>query len=263
MFSYTFASYQTMKKYFLFWVGGLSLLLGHAARSQAPATDSSQLAVAAAGLAQHYAAGRGNESRLYNGVEYLHYAKRYLQGHPFFDSAEAQPATVHYDGATYRDVLLRYDLVRDQLVIKAPLGALLLRLVNEKVTYFTLAGHSFVHLRVDSAGRADDLPVRTGFYDLLVDGRTQLLASRRKEIQERSTLDGMEGEINEKNDYFLAQGGRYYQVGNVNSVLALFPERKAALRKYSRAQKLRFRGKRREASLIALVRFAAAAPAAP
>jgi len=230
-------------------------LLGTPALGQAVVSPDSSARLAAAGsLRQHYAQTLRYESRLYDGPEYVSTVRHYVVGHPFFGSAEPQPATIEYGGATYPGVSLRYDLLHDQLVLPAPQGGLHLRLVNENVTRFQVGGHTFIRLAgTDSAG----VLARPGFYDLLVDGPVQLLALRRKDLQERSTAGGMEGEITQKDEFFIYRGRRYYPAAKAGAVLALFPENKAALRKYIRAQKLKFSPARREEALVALIRYQA------
>jgi len=208
---------------------------------------------AVASLRQHQQRALGYESGLYNGPEYVNYVKRYVKGHQFFESAEARLAQVDYSGASYTAVLLRYDLVRDQLVIKAPLGALDMHLVSEQVAGFTLDGHRFIRL---AASDNDGLPLRAGFYDLLLDGPMPVLAARRKTLLEESTPRGQEGEITQENELFVYKNQHYYPVSSAGSVLRLFPGHRAALRHYLRAQGLRFRKKSREAAVVALVRQA-------
>lgn len=231
------------------------------ARAQAASpADSGALATAAGQLAQRYAAGRGYEARLYDGPEYVAYVKSYVEGHPFFESAATQPATIIYDGAAYPGVPLRYDLVRGQLVLPHPPSGLQLRLVNERVARFSVGGHTFVRLVADSTAGAES-PIRTGFYDLLVEGPgVRLLAARRKNVQERTTAEGKVGEVSQKNDYFLEKDARYYPVASAKEVTRLLPESRAALRQYARTQKLRFRGASREPALMALLRYYATLP---
>lgn len=246
-----------MKRILVGNVWALSLLWSSHSQAQTATADSSSLATTVSRLNQRYATTVGYESGLFNGPEYISYVKAYVQGHPFFEAATNQEGTVEYGGATYRGVKMRYDLIRGQVVLPAPLGALSMRLVNERVKRFTLAGHTFIRIVTDSTTKSE---VSTGFYDLLVDGPAQLLASRRKGLQERSTTDGMVGEIRQRNEYFVRKGGRYYQVSSANSVLKLFPEQKAALRKYSRTQKLNFGAAGRENALADLVRYQGTLP---
>lgn len=230
--------------------------LARPAQAQRAATDSSLVASAVQVLTARYTRALGINPRLYNGPEYVSYVRRDTQGYRFFGPDSVQAATVGYAGYTYAGVPLRYDLVRQQLVLDSPVGALQMRLLNEQVAFFTLGGHRFIRL-VEADSSAG---VSTGYYDLLVDGPVQLLAARRKSLQERSTPTGILSEISASESYYVHQGRRYYPVGTASSVLRLFPAQKAALRQFSKANKLKFGQKTRESALVALLRYQATLP---
>ncbi|GAB3231374.1 hypothetical protein GCM10027346_17800 [Hymenobacter seoulensis] len=221
--------------------------------AQTARPDSSLQTDAGNSLRQHYTQGLGYESGLYTGPEYVNYVKRYIVGHPFLGAGTPQEGTLDYAGFTYLGLPLRYDLVLDQVVLKSPSGGLDMSLVNEKVSRFTIGPHTFIRLAfTDSATAAG---MRTGFYELLADGPVRLLALRRKEIQERAATDGMEGHIDQKNKFFINTRGQYYEVSKAKTVVTLFPEKKADLRKYIRSQHLTFSKATREKSLVTLARY--------
>jgi hypothetical protein len=234
-------------------LAGLNLLCQHAA-GQASRPDSSLVAAAIYRLGQRYTTAIGSESRLYNGPEYVDYVLPGTQGHRFFGTAEARPASISYAGHTYTGVPLRYDLVRGQLVVLAPGSGLALQLLNERVAGFSLDGHSFIRLVTDSSGNS---PVRTGFYDLLVDGPVQLLASHHKTLERRAGERSVESEITARDTYFLHKDQHYYPLAKATELFRLFPKDKAALRQFSKDNKLSFRAEAREQSLSALVRYQA------
>lgn len=232
----------------------LALGLAQPALAQHAPADGSLTTQASHALRQRYTRALGTETRLYNGPEYVRYVRRDTNGHRFFGADSVRPATVVYEGRTYPEVPLRYDLVRGQLVLQAPGGAFDMRLLNEQVARFTLDGHTFVRLLADSSRSS---PVSTGFYDLLVDGPVQLLAARQKDLQERTTYAGITSDITASEKYFVCKNRRYYPVSKAATLLRLFPENKAALRQCSKAHKLRFGPETREQSLGALVRYQA------
>lgn len=226
------------------------LLWARVACAQQPAADTSQTVLAS--LQQRYTATQGYNLRLYNGPEYVNYVRRYVKGHQFFGTNELRLATIDYDGATYPDIPLRYDLVRGQVILKAPLGALELHLVNEHLTRFTLAGHTFVRLLPTTD---NGLPATTRFYDLLLDGPTPVLVARSKKVLESMTPDGAAGEVVEQNEVLVGKAGHYYPVSKASAVLRLFPENRAALRKYIKDKSLKFNAQFRENSIVELVRY--------
>ena len=233
---------------------GLIWLTGQRALAQSARADSSLVAAASRALTQRYTTTLGEAARLYNGPEYVSYVRRDTRGHRFFGPDAPQPATITYAGRTYAGVPLRYDLVRRQLVLRAPGGGLEMSLINEQVTRFEVGGHTFVHLQADSARQ---LPAGPGFYDLLVDGPVRLLGVHRKTLQKRSTGTENISEITARDEYFVERARRYYPVGKLGAVLHLFPENKAALRRFSKEHHLKFNAEGQEQALVALLRYQA------
>jgi hypothetical protein len=219
--------------------------------------DSSLVAAAARSLGQRYVAGVGYESGLYNGPLYTEYVPSGTQGHRFFGPAAPQLASLTYAGRAYEGVPLRYDLIRNQLVLTAPVGNQEMTLVPELVSGFVLDGHVFTHVSVDSSAGS---PVRAGYYEVLVAGTVRLLAAHRKTLQKRSSAGRVESEITASDAYFVEKNRQYYPVEKAGALLALFPEHKAALRQYSRTNHLSFRPEARAEALAALVRYEATLP---
>lgn len=216
--------------------------------------DSSLVATAARSLGQQYATGLGYEAGIYNGPLYTDYVRAGTEGHRFFGSAAPQAASLTYAGQAYASVPLRYDLIRDQLVLTAPTGNQEMTLVNELVSGFVLDEHAFTRLTVDSSTSS---PVRTGFYEVLVAGPVRLLAAHHKSLQKRSSGGRVESEITASDAYFLEKNRQYYAVEKAGAVWQLFPEHKAALRQYTRTNHLSFRPEARAQALAALVRYEA------
>ena len=198
-----------------------------------------------------------SESHLYHGLEYVDYDKPYLEGHQFYRTNTEAEATVVYDGAQYTQVPLLYDLVLDQVIIEHPESAYRMSLISEKVKSFSYLKHTFIRLEQDTLS---DSPIRAGFYDLLVAGNASVLARRTKNIQERASQGGMEGEFHDKISYFIQKDNRYYSVSGKKSLLNLFPDQKKDLQKYVSSNKLNFR-KNREAALVQLMQHYNTLPA--
>jgi hypothetical protein len=228
---------------------GLTVLPAPAARSQALQTDS-VLAQARLSATAVYLEAVGLESQIYNGTEYINYDMPHITGHQFFLTNKEMPAEIRYAGAGYSQVPLLYDLHRDQLVLTHPTSALKLKLINDKVTSFTLGGHAFIRLHKDSLAAG---PGKTGFYQVLVNGKVQALAKRYKDLQEAATREGMTGEFRDINRYFLLQDHTLIPVKSKGDVYKALPERRKELQQYARDQKLKF-GRNREADLVAIIR---------
>ncbi|MDO7850793.1 hypothetical protein [Hymenobacter convexus] len=238
-------------------VAGLALLciplFGHLAAGQAAAPDAA-LAAAVATAAQQYTAGLPLPSQLYNGPEYIDYAKPYKQvmGHQFFEEPTRQPGAVFYNGHYFNNLLLAYDVVHDQVVLSPPRSPLSLRLINDNVRSFSLNQHRFVRLVADSANRR---VIDTGFYEVLLDAPVQVLARRSKRMQEHVGQQIVSVEFVPQDELFLKKAGTYYPVSRKSAALRVFADRGKEVQEYAKAQKLSFKKAKFEASLVQLAGY--------
>ncbi|PSR56126.1 hypothetical protein AHMF7605_22775 [Adhaeribacter arboris] len=230
----------------------LGVIISSQAFSQVATNDSAYLATRINNLISQYDQAIGDQKILFNGKEYLTYDKYYLKGHQFFRSGEEQEGDVYYDGYLFTNVPLLYDVLLDQIVISEPNGSLLFKLENKKVNYFKVHDHTFIRLAADTLSES---PVKTGFYDLLVDGKTKLLAKRVKRVYEDATIRGMEGEFITEDRFFIRKNDQYYPVSKKKAVLKILTDNKKELQKYSRNQHLKFKKETREYALVKLIQY--------
>ncbi len=217
--------------------------------SQSVPTDSALVQQSVQQVYARYRTAMHLHSHLYNGSEYVDY-DHYIDGHQYFQSDEWEEGTIHYDGTLYPRVPLLYDVRYDQVITENLAGPLRIRLVAEKVQYFTLLGHTFVRIVADSTTQGG---VRTGFYDRLYDGRVQVLAKRIKLVHEQISSGQVDRDFYERNRYFVRKDGQFYPVKGKGSVLAVFDDRKKELQKFLREQKIRYK-RNPESTMVLLAR---------
>lgn len=227
-------------------------VINNYAVGQTNRSDSTFLLSATNKFSQQYITSVDNDGHIYNGKEYVNYDKYYMKGHQFFKFDEEEESDVFYEGYLFTKVPLLYDAVLDQIIISEPNGSLQFKLENQKVGYFRVHEHLFIHLNTDSVASSS---MRPGFYDLLVNGKTQVLARRTKRMFEDATPRGMEGEFIIDDKFFVRRDNEYYPVSNKRTILKVFNDTKKELQKYSRSQHLNFKKENRESSLIKLVQY--------
>jgi hypothetical protein len=234
-----------MPKFLLVFLGFFLAALGRPACGQ-PAPTEAPLAM--------YAAAFSSSPRLYNGPEYLDYTALYRTrtGHQFFLAPEMQPGSVYYNGQYFKDLHLAYDVVRDQLVLPQPTSPLTLRLIDERVRYFFIAGHRFVRLVADSAAGG---AIRTGYYEVLGDSSVQVVAKRTKYLQERIAQGATDAIFLPRDKFFLRKAGVYYPVAGKGAVLRVLADHSQELQQFTKEHDLRFGQAELEASLVQLARY--------
>lgn len=185
------------------------------------------------------------QAGLYNGSEYIVYTSLLKDGHPYLDTAKLTTGNVFYDGMPYREVLMLYDIVKDELIVQHFNKVFYIQLVQSKVDEFDILGRKFLHLGKDSTQKAN---VKNGFYELLYNGNIKLYARRIKTIQEYIPDMQVERRVFSNNRYFIFKDGAYHEVFNQSSVLKVLADKKNMLRQALRKQRIRFR-KQREAAM--------------
>ena len=189
-------------------------------------------------------------ARLLRGTEYLDYTPSNTIGNQFYLTNASQLGSVYFDGRYFTKVPLLYDLKLDQLILTDTVRNVKLRLVNEGVKFFILDGRRFVRVQSDSAATAP-----TGFYQLLLNGRTQLLARRSKKVAEEIVQQHLSFIYKETSRLFINNKGKLAEVGKLNDLLALLTDHKPELQKFARSNKLKFSTTERELSTIQLVEY--------
>ncbi|GAB3861034.1 hypothetical protein GCM10028822_39890 [Hymenobacter terrigena] len=209
------------------------------------------VANAVAAAKQQYNASFGHHPQLYNGPEYVDYARRYNEriGHQFFLSPDKQPGSVYYNDHYFSNLQLAYDVVLDQVVLQQPTNPLTLRLANEQVRYFIINDHRFVRLVADSSAGGT---IATGYYEMLVDGEVQVLARRAKRLREQLNQRLINAEFVDADRFFLRKGGTYYAVTGKSGVVRLLADHGKEVQQFIRERDLSF-GKEQLGSSLAQV----------
>lgn len=241
------------RKYFLSVVI-CCCLLSLKPMAQLSPNDSAVRAAAITNTIEQYHQFIKTGAPLYNGPQYVDYVLNIQAGHPFFLTTNYDDkGSVLYDGIFYKDVPLKHELVKGEVIIKDPNNSLGLILFNEKVSYFTIFGHTFLRLVRDSSNRS---VISTGFYDLLYNGQgIQLLEKQTKEINESiSSYEGLRRFIVDGQSFYIRKSNVYYTIGSKNDVLKILKDKKNELSQYIRKNKLNFK-RDKEAALKSVVAY--------
>ena len=187
------------------------------------------------------------QSPLYNGNEFIQHDFR-IKVHPFFEVDSLRQGSVDYYGIHYHDVPLAYDIVRDEVYIKHLDGGYRIRLNSEHLQRFEVGQHTFVRLEADSL-----TGVRTGFYDMLYNGRTQVFAHRIKTVLEDISTGLYKAEYLPKDEFMVRKDKTFYSVNTLSAALNVFADQKKALRKFLRTEKIKY-NKEKERAIVGMAK---------
>jgi len=222
-----------MKKLFLFIAILCLCILPGIIISAQPATTDSSTENNQKTIDLFYRSVNEN-AHLYNGREYIMYDPR-VKGNPYFNALDLQAGSLFYDGTLYQNVPMLYEIMGEQVVIRQYNQGVLITLVNEKIDYFNLFNHTFIHITPDSSNTV----ISNGFYDRLYNGNTVVFAKRQKIITEDPNT--FERSFTEKDRYFIYKSGEYHSVSDRGDILNVFKDKKKDIAKYLRQNKINFK----------------------
>lgn len=185
---------------------------------------------------------------LFYGIEHMVYTQQ-MNGTPYFESSEWQKGSVTYNNVLHEDVMLRYDLLKDELIALHPNGFFPVTVISERVQSFTIGNQQFVFIpEINAAG------LSRGFYHVLVDGKLSILVKRSKVIEEKTSVHGVERNVIAKNQYYTLKNGAASTVTGEESVIQLLGEHARAVRTHLRSRNLKFR-KQKEIALFEIATY--------
>lgn len=185
---------------------------------------------------------------LYSGAKYTGYPFPFKEGQPYFMSSVTSTGNIEKGGVLYKDVRFLFDLVRERLIVFNPQGDAIL-ITNDLITSFTIHDYHFIQVREKNS------PIRDGYYALLYDGAVKVLWKPWKVIRSVIEQTAEQHYVDEKNQYYLKKGDRYYPVSRKSDVLRVLKDRKQELQKVIRKENLSFRKKEIARSLTRIAGY--------
>ena len=178
-----------------------------------------------------------NNISLYNGSEYL-YGGHNIKGFAYYKSADILQGSVMYNGNLYNDVPMRFDLTTNELIILDYTNNYPIKLVSSKIDFFIIDSNRFINA---ANTYKFTLPQTTGFYEVLYNNKSTVLARKEKQLVLSSKLDENDSHYQEFDWYYIYANDKLYKVDNEKSVLNVFNNKKAELKKFIKTNKISFR----------------------
>jgi hypothetical protein len=179
----------------------------------------------------------GDQSPIYNGSLYPDLGYTFQKGTPFFLIEKTGKGSVVYDDILYPNLSIFYEDYRQYLVVIDQ--AFQLKLVNERISAFTIADHHFVHMYMDSLTKG--LP-SAGFYEVIYSGKSQVLKHTNKKLREiLSVSEGLSRYMDEFDDYYIRSWNTYVLVKSKHEFLNFVGDHKKEVQRFIRKNKLNYR----------------------
>jgi hypothetical protein len=215
----------------------LQAVVGNFAFSQGIALDSNKCKNAIDNTIAYYNQIAGIQAGIYTGTDY-HY-ERINSGHVFFESENFVNGNIVYDHIEYQAVPMLYDIVKDDVVIQGTFQPYFILLASNKVSQFSLSGHTFKRIISDSLTGS---VIRTGFYQILYDGKIKALSKKKKILEEFIDIgNAFNTTAMEKDKWYIYKEGTYYEVQGKSSILKVLNDKKKEILQFSKQDKIRFK----------------------
>jgi hypothetical protein len=170
-----------------------------------------------------YNSSRGNDAAIYNGINYYFYPGN-IEGSPYLRAPAWQRGRVIYENILYEDILMRYDQVRDQLLVTPDeTRPYQIGLFSPRVKEFSYAGMKFVWMDPETAS---SLHLKEGFYLVLGEGKAAGYARVRKQIDEKVELTGVYRKFLETTQYYIIRDGDTKLIKNKGHLLDALKEKR-------------------------------------
>ena len=111
-----------------------------------------------------------------------------------------------------------------------------IQLIDDKIVYFILKEHRFVHLPGEG--------IRKGFYEMVYEGPTKVYVRREKNLQEKITGGELIRTFDEKTLYYIFKQDTYYLVKNKRAILNVLHDRKPELNQFISKNHIQFKSNR-------------------
>ena len=199
---------------------------------------------------QGYFPSASDFARLYVGAVEPQYESWLWHDVPYYKGTpNTYKGRISYHGVVYDGVSLRFDQLKQQVVVLSPVGNTFCLPEQTYVDWFEMDGHRYVHDPEDS----------TRYAYLLCDGRkngVRLYHTEWKVYSGESVFDSKKFQktLSSAEHYTLVTpDGTLRHVRRASDVAKLFPEQKKQLKRYAKQNHLSFSKSKRERSLAMLV----------
>jgi hypothetical protein len=170
------------------------------------------------------------QSEIYNGARYELYPPANKGTFYFKDKNYCIPSLIRYNGTWFKNIPVLYDVHNDAMI--SVNGNNLFVLDAERTTDIYLLEHHFIYLNTKSP---DDLT--PGFYDLLYDGKSQVLVKRTKLIDESKSTEIV---YEDKAAIYVKKDNKYLPVSSKGALMDIFKNKSKELNQYLKSNKIKY-----------------------
>lgn len=170
--------------------------------------------------------------------------------HPFLHENRWSEGEVSLDGEIFTGVLMKLDIVSDELRFSLPLASRSVFVLPHpaRIENFRIQGHHLI--RIMAGEKYNEVPDE-GFYEVLFERGVMLLVKHRKFL--RHNASGLD-QYEKSERRYIVNNAKFYLVRGKRDVLRAFGDQEQVVKQYLRDNKIYIKGSGQE-GLIDIVRY--------
>lgn len=172
---------------------------------------------------------------LYNGTEFTDLFLNTDGTYRYYNGFDYSKGSVIYNGQYYVNVLLKYDLLEDNLLTRSDdnLSIFNVKLIPEFVESFSIYNRKFVRLAQTNLGIASN-----GFFEEVYLGNDlNLYIKHGKKKKDKALKSGIQYKFSENNFYVLKSNGIYSVISSAKDLEKILPEKEDEIRQFYKSYK--------------------------
>ncbi len=213
------------------------IFLTSSLKAQLSSKDSSLLKSGISNVLSVYEQNIGEQSGKFNGSQNIGYPNGVIEKNPYFQTSNFSKGYILYDLVYYPNVNLLYDEAADLVILQD--SSHKIELISEKLAGFVIGNYKFQYL-VKKDANSNDL-LKTGFYQVLVEGKTSLFKKESKKITEKILGNELTYQIESSTYYYLLKDNRYTEIQSKKTIFRLFKDKEKEVKRNAKTQHLNYR----------------------
>ena len=158
-----------------------------------------------------------------NGNGHLNFDQTINDHHRYYKTDEFKNGNIIYEGQSYFNLDLKYDLFNDQLVIRPYIESpyIQINLLKEKVDSFKIDNEKFINLKQTSTN------FKSGYYEEVIIGNSAVLYIKYNK-EKNDVIRGYSVFIDYKShsDYLLLKDNKFTLINDKTELIKLYPDQK-------------------------------------
>ena len=187
-------------------------------------------------------------AEIFNGKEHPGYIAGII-GTAYYLDNDWQPGTIVYRDIYYPSMLVKYDLVQKEIIIRHPASKMAITLFTPRVSSFSISGKKFIRISEN-----DTSCLAPGIYEEVQKGRLNFYILRSKYLLETPKDHEMEREFLTNDSYYVIKDRRCYPLKKKKNIWTLVSGKKQVIKADLRKKELNYR-RNREATLTEIITY--------